>query len=112
LGLAHGSCDRPEMSQARLFERVEREVEMVVSSLSPLAGERTVWLDPYGRLWHGAPGQGLPHDRWRTVGTFCRPSRDAVTTAVLGLLRGAEPSKRTHPLRPTPTVSRHELHAP
>jgi hypothetical protein len=94
------------------MERVAREVEMVVSSLSPIAGERTVWLDPYGRLWHGAPGQGLPHDRWRTIGTFCRPSRDAVTTAILGVLRGAESPTRTHAVRPTVTGRRPELRAP
>ena len=97
---------------ARLFEQVAREVEMVVSSLSPLAGERTVWIDPYGRLWHGAPGLGLPHDRWRMVGTFCRPSRDAVTTAVLGVLRVADRRKRTHTVRPSASSSESELRAP
>jgi hypothetical protein len=72
----------------RLFGRIASEVEMVVSALSPMPGERTVWLDPYGRLWHGAPELGLPHHRWRAVGTFFRPSQDAVTAAVLAVLGG------------------------
>jgi len=75
------------MLDSRRLHHVTREVEMVVSSLSPIPGERTIWLDPYGRLWHGAPTLELPHDRWRTVGTFRRPSVDAVTSAVLQVLR-------------------------
>ncbi len=89
---------------------------MVVSSLAPIPGERTIWIDPYGRLWHGAPGLDLPHDRWHTVGTFRRPSRDAVTTAVLAVLRGAArpvpAAAKPHVARPPCTTVRLDVHAP
>lgn len=89
---------------------------MVVSSLAPMSGARTIWIDPYGRLWHGAPGLDLPHDRWHTVGTFRRPSRDAVTTAVLAVLRGTPAPTRTpaqaHVSRPASATGRFDVHAP
>lgn len=89
---------------------------MVVSSLAPISGARTIWIDPYGRLWHGAPGLDLPHDRWHTVGTFRRPSRDAVTTAVLAVLRGTAapipaPAK-PHVARPSSASTSVGVHAP
>lgn len=62
-----------------------RELEMVVASLQPVIGPRTVWLDPYGRLWHTTPEQSLatvPHRHWRAIGTFVRPTVAALADAV------------------------------
>jgi len=59
-----------------------RELQLVVSSLEPIVGARTVWLDPYGRLWHGTPEQAAPHEHWRRIGTFVRPTVEAVAAAL------------------------------
>jgi hypothetical protein len=59
-----------------------RELQMVVSSLEPIPAPRTVWLDPYGRLWHGTPEQAAPHRHWRRIGTFLRPTVEAVAAAL------------------------------
>jgi hypothetical protein len=62
-----------------------RELEMIVTALEPLVGPRTVWLDPYGRLWHSTPDPaqaGIPHRQWRAVGTFEHPSAEALAAAI------------------------------
>lgn len=64
---------------------------MIVTALNTLQGPRSVWLDPYGRLWHGSPRQELPNPSWRAVGTFARPSRDHVGAAVAAVLRLPRP---------------------
>ena len=63
-----------------------RELQMVVSSLEPIVGARTVWLDPYGRLWHGTPEQAAPHGQWRRIGTFVRPTVEVVAAALRQVL--------------------------
>ena len=63
---------------------------MVVQSLQPLVGPRTVWLDPYGRLWHTTPtlaDDAGPVSHWRALGTFVRPSLDALTAALAQVLQ-------------------------
>lgn len=67
-----------------------RDLEMVVTSLQPLVGPRTVWLDPYGRLWHTTPALAAetgPVRHWRALGTFVRPSVDALKAALADVLQ-------------------------
>ncbi len=60
---------------------------MIVTALSTLQGPRSVWLDPYGRLWHGSPHQALPNPAWRPIGTFVQPSAADIGGAVAAALQ-------------------------
>ncbi len=64
---------------------LERQVEDVVGALSGCHGYRTVWIDPFGVLWHAEPeDDALESIGHRYIGTFCRPSADALRDALLG----------------------------
>lgn len=71
-------------ARSRLTSFLVQQLDMLVADLRASATPRTVWLDPYGRLWHGAPTQPPPHARWKALGTFTRPTADDLVPA-LGL---------------------------
>lgn len=67
-------------------ENLERQIDDVVSSLRTCLGYRSVWLDPFGTLWHSEPeDEELDALGHRYVGTFLRPDADALGAALTGL---------------------------
>lgn len=62
-----------------------RQIDGVVQALAAYHGYRTVWIDPFGLLWHAEPDDdqldALGH---RYIGTFCQPDTDALTHALAG----------------------------
>ena len=63
-----------------------RQIDDVVTSLRTSVGYRTVWLDPFGMLWHSEPeDEELDALGHRYVGTFCRPDADTLGAALAGL---------------------------
>jgi hypothetical protein len=63
-----------------------RQIDDVVTSLRTSSGYRTVWLDPFGTLWHTEPeDEELDALGHRYVGTFCRPDADTLGAALAGL---------------------------
>ncbi|MBX7083727.1 MAG: hypothetical protein K1X88_31245 [Nannocystaceae bacterium] len=71
------------MLDPRLWPHVVSQVDAVVGVLADMTGARTLWLDPYGRLWHAAPSHPAPHSHWREVGTFARPSKGELRRALV-----------------------------
>lgn len=63
-----------------------RQIDDVVTAMRAYVGHRTVWLDPFGTLWHAEPEdeelEALGH---RYVGTFLQPKGDDLCDALRGL---------------------------
>lgn len=68
------------------------QLEHLVLSLGGFAGPRTLWVDPYGRLWHTAPSEAPAHASWRALGRFVQPTLPQLL-AVLAVPTG-EPARR------------------
>jgi len=63
-----------------------RQIDDVVSSLTTSVGYRSVWIDPFGMLWHCEPeDEELEAMGHRYVGTFVRPDADVLAAALTGL---------------------------
>lgn len=63
-----------------------RQVGDLVTSLRAYNGHRSLWLDPFGTLWHGEPeDDGFDALGHRYVGTFMRPDADALHAALAGI---------------------------
>jgi hypothetical protein len=64
---------------------LERQIDDVVGALAGYHGHRSVWIDPFGALWHAEPEDdqldALGH---RYIGTFLRPDKDALREALVG----------------------------
>lgn len=62
------------------------QIENVATALRAYIGYRTVWLDPFGILWHAEPEDEdfdtLGH---RYIGTFLRPSTEHLSDALAGI---------------------------
>jgi hypothetical protein len=64
---------------------LERQLDDVVTGLGACVGYRTVWIDPFGALWHAEPDDDqLDAMGYRYVGTFCRPDADTLRATLLG----------------------------
>jgi hypothetical protein len=64
---------------------LERQIDDVVTGLRQCVGYRTVWIDPFGMLWHAEPEDDqLDAMGYRYVGTFCRPDPDALRAELRG----------------------------
>ncbi|MBK6920258.1 MAG: hypothetical protein IPH07_22850 [Deltaproteobacteria bacterium] len=68
------------------------QLEQLVLSLGGFAGPRTLWRDPYGRLWHTAPGEAPAHASWRALGSFVQPTLSHLLTVLAE--PAAEPARR------------------
>ena len=68
-----------------LPEEMEAELEELCRDLGAFGGYRTVWLDRDGHLWHAEPEEPLPAGA-KYLGTFMRPSRDAMMDTVAAAL--------------------------
>lgn len=63
-----------------------RQIDDVVTALRTCVGYRTVWIDPFGMLWHAEPeDEELEAMGHRYVGTFCRPAADDLREALVGI---------------------------
>lgn len=63
-----------------------RQVADLVTSFRAYNGYRSLWLDPFGLLWHGEPeDDGFDAMGHRYVGTFMRPDTDALNAALSGI---------------------------
>lgn len=60
------------------------QLEQLVLSLGGFAGSRTLWIDPYGRLWHTAPTEAPAHASWRALGSFTQPTLPDLLAAITG----------------------------
>lgn len=69
-------------ARSRLTSFLAQQLDMLVADLRASGTPRTVWLDPYGRLWHAAPTQPPPHVHWKALGTFTRPTADDLAPAL------------------------------
>ena len=64
-----------------------RQIDDVVAALRAYGGHRSVWLDPFGMLWHTEPeDEDLDAMGHRYVGTFMRPSTDDLLDAIAGFV--------------------------
>jgi len=64
---------------------ITRQIEDVAAALSAYGGHRSVWLDPFGMLWHTEPeDEDLDALGHRYIGTFLHPSVDALCEALAG----------------------------
>lgn len=65
---------------------ITRQIDDVVTALSAYVGYRSVWLDPFGMLWHAEPEDedfdSLGH---RYIGTFQHPSTEVLSDALAGI---------------------------
>jgi len=65
---------------------ITRQIEDVVTALGAYGGHRSVWLDPFGMLWHTEPeDEDLDAMGHRYIGTFLRPSTDQLGDALAGI---------------------------
>ena len=64
---------------------LERQIDDVVGALAGCHGYRSVWIDPFGVLWHAEPEDDqLDAIGHRYIGTFCRPAADELRVALSG----------------------------
>lgn len=64
-----------------------RQIDDVVTALRAYGGHRSVWLDPFGMLWHAEPeDEDLDAMGHRYIGTFLRPAADDLLDAIAGLV--------------------------
>ncbi len=74
------------MQVEALDTNLEGQIDDVVTSLRTCVGFRSVWLDPFGTLWHCEPeDEELDALGHRYVGTFMRPDADALGAALAGV---------------------------
>lgn len=74
------------MQVEALDSNLGRQIDDVVTSLRTCVGYRSVWIDPFGMLWHCEPeDEELDALGHRYVGTFRRPDAEALGTALAGL---------------------------
>jgi hypothetical protein len=65
-----------------------RQIEDVVIAMRAYVGHRSVWLDPFGMLWHSEPeDEDLDAMGHRYIGTFLHPSTDDLCDALAGIGR-------------------------
>jgi hypothetical protein len=63
-----------------------RQVGDLVASMRAYNGYRSLWLDPFGMLWHGEPeDDGFEAMGHRYVGTFMHPDGDTLQAALSGI---------------------------
>jgi hypothetical protein len=74
------------MRVERLDDTLTHQIEDVVAALRAYVGHRSVWLDPFGMLWHTEPeDEDLDAMGHRYIGTFLRPSADELGGALAGI---------------------------
>ena len=65
---------------------ITRQIEDVVAALSAYVGYRSVWLDPFGMLWHAEPeDEDFDSMGHRYIGTFQCPSIECLSDALAGI---------------------------
>jgi hypothetical protein len=65
---------------------LHRQLADLVAALRGHLGHRSVWIDPFGMLWHAEPeDEELDALGHRYVGTFLRPDRESLERALVGI---------------------------
>lgn len=78
-------CDVSSMSTELLSQpspSLNLQIEQLCHQLKAFHGYRTVWLASDGQLWHAEPDDMLEDLGHWYVGTYLRPSPDAVTESI------------------------------
>jgi hypothetical protein len=79
---------------------ITRQIEDVVTAMRAYVGYRSVWLDPFGMLWHTEPeDEDLDAMGHRYIGTFLRPSTDELVDALTGIGMPQVPCLHVAPAR-------------
>jgi hypothetical protein len=83
-----------------------RQIDDVVTSLRTSVGYRSVWIDPFGMLWHCEPEddelEAMGH---RYVGTFLRPDGEVLAAALTGVAWPAVACLVVEHRGPAPTLT-------